>query len=187
MSVRSLLHSLRRFRRLPPVNRWFAVEAALALLLARLLTRFTPARFWLRLLDTAPESGSNEATGAKAGEGSPPSPRTHDREDAEPAPDSIRSGARNPSVPRKVGRVVGKVVRHLPFRARCLPQAMAAQWMLRRRGVNSVLVFGARRSGGDGPLEFHAWLMAGGECVVGGNDIGSYSAFPPFAVTGHDR
>ena len=80
--------------------------------------------------------------------------------------------------------MLGKVVPHLPFRTRCLPQAVAAQWMLRRRGVRSRLVFGVRRGAeGSGQLEFHAWLMVGGECVVGGQEIGSYTAFPPFAAT----
>ncbi len=46
---------------------------------------------------------------------------------------------------RTVGRVVGRVARRLPFEALCLPQAMAAQWMLRRRGVSAHLWIGVGR------------------------------------------
>lgn len=91
---------------------------------------------------------------------------------------------------RKVARVVRRVARHVPFRAVCLPQAMAAQWMLRRRGISSRLFFGARRplrpatappeerpaSG----MDFHAWLTVGDACVLGGAERDTYVALPPF-------
>ena len=189
MSVPSLLNGLRRFGGLSPVNRWFGVEAALALLAARLLTRFVPARCWLRSLDTAPDSGRGWTHGSEGGGAAAPNRPRGGRGTAEPVPsraaEAGRLRASSPRVAGKVGRVVGKVVRHLPFRARCLPQAMAAQWMLRRRGVRSTLVFGVRRGiEQDRPLDFHAWLMVGEECVVGGGEIESYTAFPPFSVAG---
>ena len=45
---------------------------------------------------------------------------------------------------RTLGRMVAGVARRLPFEAPCLPRALATQWMLRRRGVASRLVFGVR-------------------------------------------
>ena len=56
--------------------------------------------------------------------------------------------------------------RYVPFKAVCLPQAMAARVMLKRRGVSSVLHFGAAR-GQDKPLDAHAWLDAAGVDVTG--------------------
>ena len=44
-----------------------------------------------------------------------------------------------------IRRVVPRAAELVPFSALCLPQAMAGQWMLRRRGVASRLSFGARR------------------------------------------
>ena len=44
-----------------------------------------------------------------------------------------------------VRRVVPRAAELVPFSALCLPQAMAGQWMLQRRGVASRLSFGARR------------------------------------------
>ena len=85
---------------------------------------------------------------------------------------------------RLLGRTVGTMVRRvacrLPVRAVCLPRAMAAQWMLRRRGVSSRLMFGVRRGAADRRLEYHAWLTVGGECVIGdhGVGVGTYVPLP---------
>ena len=56
--------------------------------------------------------------------------------------------------------------RYVPFKAVCLPQAMAARIMLGRRGVASVLHFGAAK-GKDRPIDAHAWLDAAGVEVTG--------------------
>jgi hypothetical protein len=65
-----------------------------------------------------------------------------------------------------IGWAVTRAARYVPFKAVCLPQAMAAQAMLRRRGVASVMHFGAAR--GDATLlDAHAWLDAAGVEVTG--------------------
>jgi hypothetical protein len=65
-----------------------------------------------------------------------------------------------------IGRIVTDVARAAPFRAVCLPQALAARAMLARRGVASVLCFGAAR-GEEKPFDAHAWLDAAGVEVTG--------------------
>lgn len=62
---------------------------------------------------------------------------------------------------------------HLPGPCKCLPQAMALQWMLRRRGLPAVLTIAAlppalRAS----PDDLHAWVEAAGAIQVG------YSSLP---------
>ena len=147
----SVVEGLRAFLRLPVATQALALEAAFALLLAKLLVECIPMRFWRRRLDTVAES----------------------------APVPLRA-------PRRVGRIVRKVARRLPLCARCLPQAMAAQWMLRRRGIRSRLVFGVRR--GPAPaasLEFHAWLIVAGECVIGAREVETFRVLaPPEAQAG---
>lgn len=69
-------------------------------------------------------------------------------------------------IARAIGRVVTLSARYVPFKAVCLPQAMAAQIMLRRRGVASVMHFGAGKGAND-RLEAHAWLDAAGVPVTG--------------------
>ena len=157
MEVSQLLTGLRRFGRASPAKRALAVEAGIALIFFWLLTRFLPVRFWMRFFCTEPESCQD--TGL------------------------ARSKTTGPNSTHKVGRIVGKMVRYLPLRMRCLPQAMAAYWMLRRRSVPSVLVFGVRRrADAKCQLEYHAWLMADGECIVGGDELETFTAFPPFSV-----
>jgi hypothetical protein len=67
---------------------------------------------------------------------------------------------------RLVSWAVTRAAAHVPFRAVCLPQAMAGRIMLKRRGVASAMHFGAAR-GTDKPLDAHAWLDAAGVKVTG--------------------
>ncbi|MCW3834783.1 lasso peptide biosynthesis B2 protein [Sphingomonas canadensis] len=69
-------------------------------------------------------------------------------------------------IAREIGWAVTRAATHVPFRAVCLPQAIAAQAMLRRRGIGAGLHLGARK-GTEKPLEAHAWLDAAGVEVTG--------------------
>ncbi len=66
----------------------------------------------------------------------------------------------------EIGWAVVRAARHVPFQAVCLPQAMTAQMMLKRRGVSCVLHLGAAK-GKEKPLDAHAWLDAAGVEVTG--------------------
>lgn len=142
------MKTLAAFLRLPGATRRMALEAALLLLVARLLVDHVPMRWWRRRLHIAPAR--------------PPGARRPSR------------GAADAS---RIGRIVRKVARRLPFAARCLVQAMATHWMLRRRGVASRLAFGVRRGAApDGALVFHAWVStADGRIVIGGAGIETYA------------
>lgn len=77
-------------------------------------------------------------------------------------------------IAREVSWAVTRAAAHAPFRAVCLPQAMAGRIMLKRRGVASAMHFGAAK-GQDRPLNAHAWLDAAGVKVTG------YPVGPQFA------
>ena len=150
------MKSLWSFLRAPATSKAMALEAALLLLIARLLVLYVPLRHWRHRLTTAEEASSL---------------------------------ARPPFVAWKVARIIRRVAAWVPFRAVCLPQAMAAQWMLRRRRIPSRLSFGARREPSETAavgLEFHAWLSVGGKCILGGQEVGTYAALPPFDEIGLD-
>lgn len=68
----------------------------------------------------------------------------------------------------RVGWAVASAARFVPG-ATCLPQAMAAQALLARRGIGSTIQTGFDRTEAKG-VEGHAWLVCDGEVVVG--DIG---------------
>lgn len=67
---------------------------------------------------------------------------------------------------RTIGWAVRSAAPFMPFRSVCLQQAMAAQAMLRRRGIASVMHFGASPSGVRA-IDAHAWLDAAGVKVTG--------------------
>lgn len=77
-----------------------------------------------------------------------------------------------PPDPRSAGLVedIGWAIRatapFMPFRSLCLQQAMAAQGMLRQRGIACRMHFGAGRDG-TGAMIAHAWVEAAGLDVTG--------------------
>ena len=64
------------------------------------------------------------------------------------------------------------------LRAGCLPQAIAAQCLLRREGQPSRVVFGVAPDR-DGGLAAHAWLWQDGRTVLGGETADRYTPLSP--------
>ena len=67
---------------------------------------------------------------------------------------------------RRVRWAVLASARRLPWRSKCFQQGLAAQFMLRRRGIPSVLHFGAAPQ--QNRLVAHVWVSDGNIDVVGG-------------------
>jgi hypothetical protein len=83
------------------------------------------------------------------------------------------------AIARTVGWAVRSAAPFMPFRSVCLQQAMAAHAMLRRRGVASVMHFGASANGARA-IDAHAWLDAAGVKVTGypiPRDMGEIACF----------
>ncbi|HWD28778.1 MAG TPA: lasso peptide biosynthesis B2 protein [Rhizomicrobium sp.] len=68
---------------------------------------------------------------------------------------------------REIGWAVTRAARYVPFRAVCLPQAIAAKAMLSRRHIASVMHFGVAKKNSETPMAAHAWLDAGPVEVTG--------------------
>ena len=64
----------------------------------------------------------------------------------------------------------------------CLPQAFAGRVMLHRRGLPSTLSLGVRDEG-DGVLDFHAWLRAGGLLINWGGGPRQYAVLGTYHDT----
>ena len=139
--LRSNRRPLRRFAQIDNRRRALVIEAVICLLLSRLALIFIPFPHLARRLGTFV----------------PPSDLR-----VSPAP----SSQENVRTAEDIGWAVTRAARHVPFKAVCLPQAMTARVMLMRRGVSSVLHFGAGK-GEEKPLEAHAWLDAAGVEVTG--------------------
>jgi hypothetical protein len=86
------------------------------------------------------------------------------------------SGSPTTIVHRRVARAVLRATSWLPGDYVCLPRAMAVQWMLRRRGQPSALVFGVLPEHATGDLHaLHAWVEVGHEVIMGADPTRSYA------------
>lgn len=61
----------------------------------------------------------------------------------------------------QIARAIARAVRYTPWESVCLPQAIAAQRMLRRRGMEWRLYLGVAREEEAPGLKAHAWLYSG--------------------------
>jgi hypothetical protein len=130
-------NELNRYRRLPKLRRRLLCEALTALALARVATVLFSFK---RIAVWLGSPGTESALNATA-------EQVH--------------------IAREIGWAVSCLARKVPWDSRCLAQALAATWMLRRRGLESTVSFGADH--GESP-EFvaHAWLRFGPCFVTGG-------------------
>lgn len=83
-----------------------------------------------------------------------------------PASGPELEGAERAAARAAVRRALHRGARRLPGQTVCFPRAVAAQAMLRRRGVSTVLYCGAARAPETG-LAAHVWLADGDEGIVG--------------------
>lgn len=143
--------SVRTFARLGRSQRRLLVEATAELLAARLQLLPLPGVDWQRALGDRGDPAVPTAT-------------------ASVAPHPVDAEA------RAVGWAVGTAAARVPWRSVCLPQAIAAQHMLRRRGIPARAVVGARRSVESKPIDLHVWVVVGERVVVGG---GGHATFAP--------
>lgn len=131
-------------------QRWLLGEALFALLMARAAMAFLPFRRIAAWLGTA---------GVE-------SPATATVEEIKTA--------------QEVGWAVGAVARRVPWDGRCLAQALAATGMLRRRGLEGTVSFGARQSE-SAEFAAHAWLRMGSCIVTGGAGYEGFKRITTFA------
>lgn len=69
---------------------------------------------------------------------------------------------------RRLARAVARATGYLPGESRCLAQAMALHWMLRRRALGGVLHIGILPGAARGTLDdLHAWVTRSGEVLIG--------------------
>jgi hypothetical protein len=139
---RSTPRRLRRFFQIGGRRRALLIEAALWLAAARLALIAIPFPVLARRLGDFVPPGDLRVNGA------------------------CKANERDAQLAAEIGWAVTRAARTVPFRAVCLPQAMAARVMLKRRGVASVMHFGAAK-GIKKPLDMHAWLDAAGVEVTG--------------------
>lgn len=133
---RSLAHRIAlRFYRLPNAHRALLLQAVIWLAAARIALLFVPFRILAQRFGTLV-----------------PGP-------AQAPADIAVLGTEESALAREISWAVTRAANYVPFRAVCLPQAIAAKAMLRRRHIASVMHFGVAKKPGE-DLEAHAWLDA---------------------------
>lgn len=76
--------------------------------------------------------------------------------------------AADPAAVHRLAAHVARAAQRLPFDVKCLPQAMALSWQMRRRKIAHTIVFAARPAGlraGDHAL--HAWVERESKVILG--------------------
>ncbi|MFZ1742292.1 MAG: lasso peptide biosynthesis B2 protein [Pontixanthobacter sp.] len=134
----SIIRKLRTLGSVPLAENVAFAEAAIGLAFARLLVDFVPLSRWRKQI-----SVSSKQIGVRS---------------------QLAKEQRFSS--RLVARTIKRVGRNVPVEFACLPQALAARWMLSRRGVPTELFIGTRKAAEEN-REFHAWLMVGDIMVTG--------------------
>lgn len=87
-------------------------------------------------------------------------------------------GRRGPSVDH-VAWAVKAIARRVPWRAVCFQEGLAAHTMLRRRGIDSTLFFGAANKPAQGLLA-HVWVKVGDTEVVGCEEAPGFAVLARF-------
>jgi hypothetical protein len=129
------------------------IEAAALLTLVQLAVRLLPAARVSRLLGSVTSPVATDAPVATE-----PSDTTGG---SGPRPDLRRA--------KVVGRAVATAARRLPWHPTCLPRAITAAVLLRRRGIECQTHLGiVRRT----PFLAHAWATVDGVVVQGGDTTG---------------
>ena len=80
---------------------------------------------------------------------------------------------------RRVRWAVVTAAKRVPWHALCFQQGLAAHLMLRRRGVPSVLYYGAAPDDRSG-LSMHVWVRDGDVDVVGGEKASRFAVLATF-------
>jgi transglutaminase superfamily protein len=84
---------------------------------------------------------------------------------------------------RRVRWAIVTAAKRVPWHALCFQQGLAAQLMLRRRGVPSVLYYGAAQDDCSG-LSMHVWVRDGDIDVVGGEIASHFAVLATFPHQG---
>lgn len=81
--------------------------------------------------------------------------------------------------PRRLAWAVGAVARRTVRKNRCLVEAVALTWLLRRDGHPATIKLGAGRV--QGRFEAHAWVESRGRILIGGSfSPRRFAPFPDF-------
>lgn len=81
-----------------------------------------------------------------------------------------------------IKQAIRAAARLTPWQSVCLPQALVAATLMRPLCIGFTAHLGVARGGeGAGPMQAHAWTVAGGAIVTGAGQLGRYTRVASFA------
>ena len=81
-----------------------------------------------------------------------------------------------------IGKAIGQAAAHTPWESACLAQSLAAQRMLKKRGIPGVFYLGAAKDEeGKEKMKAHAWSQCGDQIITGN---GGHEKFTVLSVFG---
>ena len=89
---------------------------------------------------------------------------------------NVAGGHGRTDVGARIGASVERVARFTWWRSMCLEKALAAKWMLGRRGIVGTMYVGMARQGSE--FVAHAWLVSEGQTLTGAAN----TPYAPLAV-----
>lgn len=78
-------------------------------------------------------------------------------------------------------RLVERAATKLPGVTKCLPRAIVVQWLLRSKGIDSILVIAVHANDRSKEHGFHAWVEHRGNVVIGDCDRTEYRPIMAYA------
>jgi hypothetical protein len=84
-------------------------------------------------------------------------------------------------IPR-VAWAIEACARLLPWRTVCFQKGLAMHWMLRRRGLETLLHYGVAQNTERG-LAAHVWVTHRGEAIIGGEEATNFTCLATFPAT----
>lgn len=94
---------------------------------------------------------------------------------------AIRFGSVSIKAPRDITAAdcvwaVEAAASKVPWRTMCIEKGLTVQRMLRTRGIDAILHYGARLHPESGKLEAHVWVTVEDRPVIGGEEAGTFAA-----------
>ena len=145
------MRSLRKLFQLSRTELWLLAQAVVLLSTVRVALKFVTITRLRRVADRT--SRSNASTRL-----------------------SLRKDQKSDELPENVARMVRLAAERGPIEAKCLEQSLVLSWLLRRRGVDARILFGARKQ--DAQMEAHAWVEIDGKAI--NEEQGFHQDFVPF-------
>jgi hypothetical protein len=92
-----------------------------------------------------------------------------------PAPSDLK-------LARMIGGAVGSAANYTPWESVCLPQAVAAKWMLQRRNIPGTVYLGVMKDETKPEkLSAHAWIRTGPAILTGAKGHRQYTVVSTFS------